>query len=82
MNYIRKITNIDLLAGIMNIPENMRHKKVEVIVLPYEEDLNENKKVGTKKNVKGLLQKYANLNYLALEESAWPEAVRESHENS
>lgn len=67
MDYIRKITNIDRIAGIMNIPENMRHKTVEVIILPYEEDANENKQAGIKKNVKGLLQKYANLNYLPLE---------------
>ena len=67
MNFIRKVANSDVLADIINIPENMRHKKVEIIVLPYEEEVKENIKTGLKKNVKGLLSKYANLNYLPLE---------------
>jgi hypothetical protein len=82
MNFVRKIANSDLLAGIINIPQSMRHKKVEIIVLTYEEEGNENQKTVSKMNVKGLLQKYANVNYLPLEQSAWKEAVRESHENS
>ena len=82
MNFIRKVANSDVLADIINIPENMRHKKVEIIVLPYEEEVKENIKTGLKKNVKGLLSKYANLNYLPLEQSAWVEAVSESHENN
>lgn len=82
MNFVRKITNSDLLADIINLPENMRNKKVEIIVLTYEEEGNENQKAGLKKSVKGLLEKYADVNYLPLEELAWAEAVRESHENS
>lgn len=82
MDFIRKITNSDLLADFVNIPENMRHRKVEIIILPYEEEGKESFKTGLKKNVKGLLNKYANLNYLPLEQSAWTEAVRESNENS
>lgn len=81
MDFIRKITNSDLLAGIMNIPENMRHKKVEIIVLPCEAE-SEDKKNELRKNVKGLLHKYANKSYIPLEQSVWAEAVRESHENS
>jgi hypothetical protein len=82
MNFIRKIANSDLLTDIMNIPENMRHKKVEIIILPYEEEGKESSKKGLKKNVKGLLNKYANLSYLPLEQSAWAEAVRESNEDN
>lgn len=28
MNFVRKITNSDLLADIINLPENMRNKKI------------------------------------------------------
>lgn len=81
MNFIRKITDSDLLAGIVSIPENMRHKKVELIILPYDEG-KEKIREGIKKNVRGLLRKYVNIDYLPLEETAWAEAVRESNENS
>jgi hypothetical protein len=82
MNFIRKIANSDLLADVITIPENMRHKKVEIIIFPYEEERKEDLKTEIKKNVKGLLNKYANMNYLPLEQSAWAEAVRESHEDN
>jgi hypothetical protein len=71
----------DLLADIINIPVNMRHKKVEIIVFPYDEEGKEGSP-GIKKNMKGLVNKYANLNYLPLEQSAWAEAVREAHKNN
>ncbi len=41
-------TDSDLLTGIVNIPENMRHKKVELIVLLYNEDGKEKIKKGIK----------------------------------
>ena len=80
MNYIRKIANSDLLAGIFKLPEHMLHKNVEIIVLPVEgEDVNINDKIGH--SVKGSLKKYANLKYLSLESTAWAESVRKSDEN-
>jgi hypothetical protein len=36
MKFVRKITNSDVLANIIDIPEELRNKKVEVIILPYE----------------------------------------------
>ncbi len=82
MNFIRKIANSDLLAGIINIPEHMRNKKVEIIILPYEEEGKENLKPAVQPRVKGLLHRYANVSYLPLEGSAWAEAVRETNEDN
>jgi hypothetical protein len=54
------------------------HKKVELIILPYDEG-KEKIGEGIKKNVRGLLRKYVNIDYLPLEETAWAETMRESN---
>ncbi len=55
MYYVRKITNSDLLASVIDIPKELRNRKVEIIILPYE-----NSVVPGKKTVKGAFSKYKN----------------------
>ncbi len=36
MNFVRKVANSNILASIIDIPENLRNKKVEILIFPYE----------------------------------------------
>lgn len=36
MNFVRKVANSDILANIIEIPESLKNKKVEILILPYE----------------------------------------------
>ncbi|GAH32311.1 unnamed protein product [marine sediment metagenome] len=36
MDFIRKIINSDLLQNIFEIPISLKHKKVEILILPVE----------------------------------------------
>ena len=49
MNFIRKIINADKLQKIISIPDEMKHQKVEVIILPVLESKS-SKKVQEKFN--------------------------------
>ncbi len=44
MNFIRKIINSDKLNNIIQIPEDLRHQNVEILILPLQ--------YSTKKSVK------------------------------
>ncbi|MCP4135804.1 MAG: hypothetical protein GY754_32855 [bacterium] len=35
MNFIRKIMNSDELEKVINIPDELKHQKVELLVLPF-----------------------------------------------
>ena len=55
MNFFRKIIDSDTLGDVV-LPKNLRNKKVEVIILPCEDELGEDK-VDIKK-FKGLLKDF------------------------
>ena len=38
MKYVRKVVNSKELAGIIDISEELKNKKVELIVLPYKDE--------------------------------------------
>lgn len=37
MDFVRQIIEPDRLAGIIDIPETLRHRRVELIILPADE---------------------------------------------
>ena len=37
MDFVRKIINSDDLDPVLNLPQELKHKQVEVLVLPVEE---------------------------------------------
>ncbi len=79
MNYIRKITNSDIFNNIIELPANLKHKQVEIIILPYEENKNEE---GLNKNsARGILSKYKNPLLIMEEEEAWSKAMVEKYED-
>jgi hypothetical protein len=82
MNFIRTVVNSDILIDIIEIPENLKHRKVEILVLPYENiDMDENKNIKPKK-AKGMLERYRNIELLDQEADAWKKAMVNKHENS
>jgi len=83
MAFIRKIANSDILAGIIDIPEYLKNKKVEILVLPYNDENTENNTVEPKpKRARGSLEKYKDNKLQSLENNAWAKAVEDKHEHS
>ncbi|TZE80839.1 hypothetical protein [Calorimonas adulescens] len=82
MKFVRKITNSDVLANIIDIPEELRNKKVEVIILPYENMEDVDLKEQKNKRVRGALAKYKNKDLQEKESEAWANAAVEKYANS
>ena len=82
MNFVRKVANSNILASIIDIPESLRNKKVEILIFPYENVDSEANIDQKPKRARGLLEKYKNKELQDKENSAWPEAVVDKHENS
>ncbi|NLW23110.1 MAG: hypothetical protein GXY88_07655 [Tissierellia bacterium] len=79
MEFVRVIKDSEELAKIIDIPQGLRNRKVEVIILPYqEEEYNKTKK----KSLRGALSKYKNEKLQDRESEAWSRAVVEKYESS
>ena len=78
MEYHRQTVDSDMLNGIFNLPQSLRNKKVEVIILPVE-----NERVLTPKSSSafGCLKKYANPALMQQEKGAWEQAMVEKYAN-
>jgi hypothetical protein len=82
MNFVRTIVNSDILTSIIDIPENLRHRKVEILILPYENINMEENKEPKVKLARGILEKYKNIDLQSEENSAWEKAMVDKYENS
>ena len=80
MSFVRKITNSDVLADIIDLPKELKNKKVEIIILPYENTNNSD--ILKKKSLRGALAKYKNEELREKENEAWPNATVGKYENS
>jgi len=80
MNFVRKVTNSEDLAGIIDIPQELRNKKVEIIILPYENV--DGSDTLDKKSLRGVLGKYKDEKLQEKENGAWANAVVDKYENS
>lgn len=78
MEFLRVIKDSNDLAKVLDIPKGLRNRKVEVIILPYQET----KEVAERKSLRGALSKYKNEELRAMESGAWSKAAVEKHENS
>lgn len=78
MEFLRVVKDSDDLAKIIDIPEGLRNRKLEVIIFPYEDTEKDNKK----KSLRGALSKYKNEELQTIENEAWSKAVVEKYENS
>jgi hypothetical protein len=82
MNFVRKVANSNILARIIDLPENLRNKKVEILVFPYDNVNAEDKLAQKPKRARGLLERYKNKDLQDLENGAWAKAVLDEYENS
>lgn len=65
----------------MDIPEALKHKKVEILILPIDDN---EPYVEVQKNnakVKASLKKYSNTELIAEEDDVWVKAMEDKHEN-
>ncbi len=74
MNFIRRVANSDILANIIDIPENLRNKKVEILIFPYENEIIEINTRQKPKKARGLLEKFKNKELRVQENGAWARA--------
>ncbi len=58
MQFVRKVTNSNVLEGIIDIPEELKNKKVEIIVLPYDDSVHMD--IDDIRTVRGASSKYIN----------------------
>lgn len=76
MEVIRKVVDSETIGSVIALPRAFRHKKVEVIVLPFHEKA---QVPALRKSYFGLLSKYANPSLIEQEKDAWAEASVEKH---
>ncbi len=76
MEYLRETIDSRSLTGIFNLPESLRNRNVEVIILPASVAKDDKRR---RKSLKGSLRQYANPDLIPLEKEAWPEAAAEKH---
>jgi hypothetical protein len=74
MEYHRQTVNSNTLVPIFNLPESLRNRNVEVIVLPLD---NESAVPANRKSAKGSLKKYANPALIPQEKGAWTKSADE-----
>ncbi|WP_058309104.1 hypothetical protein [Gracilibacillus massiliensis] len=80
MDFLRLVKNSEDLVDFLDIPEELRRRKVEVIILPYQDNLEIAET--EKKSLRGALSKYKNEQLQVKENNAWSKAVEEKYENS
>lgn len=81
MPFVRKIINSNVLTGIIDIPEVLRNKKVEVLVFSLEDHSETVNRLQKRKKAKGILAKYKNPSLIGKEALIWSEAATEKHEH-
>jgi hypothetical protein len=76
MDYLHQTMDSDKLVDVLDLPNTLRGRKVEVIVLPAQETYALQIK---RESAFGCLRKYANPLLIAEEHSAWEQAVIEKY---
>lgn len=74
MEFVRKVVNGTDLINIVEMPNSLINKKVEILIFPIEENKTKNKK---RKSLAGFLAEYANPKLIGKEENAWLEEAKE-----
>jgi hypothetical protein len=78
MEALRKMIDGADLFKVMDVPESFRKKKLEVIIIPLDEE--SHTRIELKKP--GVFKDYLREGLMATEKDAWEIAMREKHENS
>ena len=80
VEFVRKIVNSDVLMSILDLPEELKSRRVEIIVLPFDENSTQ-KQSDKSKSLMGALKEYANPDLLETEKNAWAKAAGDKHVN-
>ena len=70
MQVVRKILKGTELKNVIDIPSNLINKKLELLIIPIEED-EQKRKRKNKKSLSGFLAEYANANLISKESDVW-----------
>ncbi|MCG7335930.1 hypothetical protein MHZ95_11620 [Sporosarcina sp. ACRSM] len=81
MTFYRKVANSDILKKVIDLPESLQNKEVEILIFPYEDNKDEEKVSEKKKSARGVLEKYKDIDLLKQENGAWSKAVEDKYEN-
>lgn len=70
MEYMRVVKNSDEIQGVFELPQQLKNRKVEIIIFPYSDSSEINiEEFG------GILSNYRQEEKRALEKEAWSKAV-------
>lgn len=74
MEYMRVIKNSDEIQSVFELPQQLKNRKVEIIIFPYVDSSESNiEEFG------GILSRYRQEDKKNLEREAWAKAVKEKH---
>ena len=74
MDFVRKVVNGTDLINVIDLPNSLINRKVEILVLLIDE---KQKKIKEKKSLAGFLSKYANPSLIEIESNIWLEEAKE-----
>lgn len=78
METLRKVVRGSELPSSLELPESFKRRKLEIIIIPMEDDFFEKKAL----KKAGALSEFARPELIDLEKSAWERAMKEKYENS
>jgi len=78
MEALRKIVRGTDLPNSLELPERFKRKKLEIIIIPLEDESSEKKAL----KKAGALNEFARPELIDSEKTAWDKAMRGKHENS
>jgi len=73
MNRFETVINSDLLPDLLKIPNELKHKKVKIIIVPTEE------KTEPERSLRGVFEKYKDIKKIPEEKKAWEEHIVEEN---
>ena len=84
MDFIRKVTNSNVLKDIVDLPESLWDQDVELIILPLGNQIPFKQPTFTASShsARGALKHYANLDLMQQEQDAWKMGVKDKYEHS
>lgn len=78
MEALRKVVRGAELPNSLNLPENFKRKKLEITIIPLEEETSGEKVL----KKAGALSEFARPELIGSEKTAWEKAMRKKYENS
>ena len=82
METVRAVMDSERLVPIIELPDNLRHREVEVIVIAHVANVMPEKYFPPENGIKGLLKQYANPALVEQEKTAWETAIQEKYGES